>query len=422
MPRTQDLSKMEEARKTLQSIADHRRTRPTNKSEELYYDLLAKYFGRVLRAKEEGKLLASTSDVFPAELLYAMDIVPFHLSMVTCATATMLKNQEEFLSAAKAFGLPPEVCSVHRIAAATFLKGWAPLPDIVIWNNETCDNNAKSAELIRALSQARGFYFDYPYYFGQASERYLAGEFDELIGELEKLTGKKLDLDRLRESLGLSQRLVELIEEINEIRKAVPSPAPNRLGTMMYLIRWYYQGTQEAVDYYTEVRNELKERVDKGVGFAPQEKYRLLSIFLPPNHNWKLLDWMEREHGASLVMEYFSSHWGKIDWDPSQPVMTLARRSLAEPICRVYAPISYYVDGLVEDAQAYKCHGAVYWAHTGCRHACAAIRTVKDGLTQRAGVPTLALDIDTNDPSFVSEEEMKEKLEGFFEVLAARAG
>jgi len=68
----------------------------------------------------------------------------------------------------------------------------------------------------------------------------------------------------------------------------------------------------------------------------------------------------------------------------------------------------------------HKAEGAIYWAHIGCRQTCATIKMVKDALAEKAGIPTLVVDIDTGDPSFVSDEELKDKLEGFFELLAER--
>ncbi|MFQ5826260.1 MAG: 2-hydroxyacyl-CoA dehydratase family protein, partial [Dehalococcoidia bacterium] len=58
----------------------------------------------------------------------------------------------------------------------------------------------------------------------------------------------------------------------------------------------------------------------------------------------------------------------------------------------------------------------IFWAHIGCRQANATIRTVKDAL-QQMGVPCLVLDIDTNDPSFISTEELKDRIEGFLERI-----
>lgn len=165
---------MEKARVLLKQLAEHRQAKQAPKSESAYYELLTKYFD--IRVRDEGKPLATRSDVFPVELFYALDFIPFHISMVSCATAVLLKSQDEPLSSAKAFGLPPEVCSVHRIAASFFLKGWAPRPDLVIWDSQTRDNNAKSSELIKIISKGYGLYINYLYDKREQAINYLAHE------------------------------------------------------------------------------------------------------------------------------------------------------------------------------------------------------------------------------------------------------
>ncbi|MDP6101342.1 MAG: 2-hydroxyacyl-CoA dehydratase family protein, partial [Dehalococcoidia bacterium] len=70
----------------------------------------------------------------------------------------------------------------------------------------------------------------------------------------------------------------------------------------------------------------------------------------------------------------------------------------------------------VEDTRDSKADGIIFWAHTACRQACATIRIVKDALAERE-IPSLVLDVDTNDPSFVSEDELKDRLEGFMERI-----
>jgi len=74
----------------------------------------------------------------------------------------------------------------------------------------------------------------------------------------------------------------------------------------------------------------------------------------------------------------------------------------------------------VRDAIEYKAEGAVYFAHIGCRQSDACIRILKDALLEKAGIPTLILDNDLYDPTYVPEDQLKDKLEGFFELLDER--
>ena len=148
-----------------------------------------------------------------------------------------------------------------------------------------------------------------------------------------------------------------------------------------------------------------------------------MTIFNPPTYNWKLLDWLQREQGASIVAHPYYHHWGDWEWDPSQPLKSLAQKYLATPGMRqMHGPAQEAVADCVSDAIAHRAEGAIYWANIGCPQGCGIMRAVKDAVVKGAGLPFFVINIDYGDPSFVSHEEIKERLEEFFEVLAERPG
>lgn len=187
----------------------------------------------------------------------------------------------------------------------------------------------------------------------------------------------------------------------------------------MLVLEWYFSGSPDLVKFYQTVYDELKERVEKKQGFIAEEKYRLMTLFLPPINMWKLLDWMEREYGAVSVAEPYCSDWGEGEIDLSKPLESLARKSFYRPICRpMHGPLREGIlQDTLRDAIEYKVDAAIYWAHIGCRQACACIRILKDSLNEKYGIPTLVIDNDIIDPTFATEAELKDKLEGFFEML-----
>lgn len=84
---------------------------------------------------------------------------------------------------------------------------------------------------------------------------------------------------------------------------------------------------------------------------------------------------------------------------------------------QMHGPVGEAVADSVADAEKHKAEGAIYWANIGCPQTCAIIRTVRDALREEVGIPTLVLDCDYLDPSVVSEDDLKEKLESFLESL-----
>lgn len=150
------------------------------KSETLYYQMLASYYTRLQNAREEGKFIAAHTVFFPAEILYAMDIVPMHTEMTTWMMALFLGEQAEILAAGAELGLVPEICSPHRGLAGAFALKVLPRPDVMLWSNLICDNTAKSGELLMELNQCPGFYLDHPFQESEEENRYLVAELGDM--------------------------------------------------------------------------------------------------------------------------------------------------------------------------------------------------------------------------------------------------
>jgi hypothetical protein len=101
-------------------------------------------------------------------------------------------------------------------------------------------------------------------------------ELRGLIRFVEEQTGKKMDYDRLGELVDLSDRTWNLIHETYELRKAVPSPmgTGDAMNTMVPMC--FMMATQEAYDFFVNLKKELEEKIAKGEGEVPDEKYRLM--------------------------------------------------------------------------------------------------------------------------------------------------
>lgn len=416
---TLDTTKFDKAIEVLETILKHRTAHPTEKSDELYYQLVLRYMKNIQEARDQGKIIVGHTIVIPPEIFYAMDIVPMHLEATSMMITQCLNAYEEAFDAAKGYGFLPEVCSAHRNLNALCILGWLPRPDAVIWSNQVCDNTSKSGDAPCEIYGIPGFFLDRPYNYTDRDALYYTQELEDMVHFLEDVCHRKMDWDRLKESLTYSQRSMDLHREIVQMRKAVPSPMRNRKFMYLTVMEWYLSGTPECVDFYQMIHDEVKGRVERGEGVVPVEKHRLLTLFLPPINMWKLLDWMEREYGAVSVAEPYCSDWGEGDLDPSKPLESLARKSFYRPICRpMHGPLREGVlSDTLKDAAEFKVNAAIYWAHIGCRQACACIRILKDGLYEKYGIPMLVLDNDLIDPTFATETELKDKLEGFFEML-----
>ena len=391
------------------------------KSEALYYQMLANYYTRLLNAREEGKFVAAHTVFFPTEILYAMDIVPMHTETTTWMVALFLGEQAELLSAGAELGLVPEICSPHRGLAGAFALGVLPRPDVMLWSNLICDNTAKSGELVMELNDCPGFFLDHPFKRTETEEKYLIGELEDMIHFLEEKSGQKMNWDKLAEIVARMDYQIELFREIGELRKNIPSPFNIRGFLQLLTADYLCPGQPEAIEYLEALRNELAEMVREGKGAVSLERFRIMTLFVPPMHLIGFLDKLEQEYGAVTVVEPLFTHWAKGRLDPAKPLESVAKKSALIPERHsMYGPLDERVlKDIVDCAEQYKVDGAIYWAFMGCRHTCATVRLFKDILNE-IDVPMLTVDCDIVDPTINAEEEIRGKLEQFFELLEDR--
>ena len=201
----------------------------------------------------------------------------------------------------------------------------------------------------------------------------------------------------------------------------MPTPIRSRSGMYMHVISMYLGGTPEAVNFFRQMRDEAKARVEQGSGFVKEENYRLLMFFEPPIYGWKVLDWMERAHGTTIVAEPAFSQWGPGDFDPAKPLEALAYKTFIRPTVRQQlGRVELLVEDMVQAAKEYHIDGVLTFCHVGCRQTSSCNRLLKDVIGEEVGVPFFAVEHDIADPAFVSEEEMRDKIESFLEMIDER--
>jgi len=393
----------------------------STRSEQLYYQMLDKYFSNVLNAKKENGFVAAHTVFFPVEVLYAMGISPLHNEVTTWTSALLLGNQLDFLNGGSEAGLAAEVCSPHRGLAGGFYRGLLPKPDVVLWSNLICDNTAKSGELIMELAKCPGFFLDHPFDHTEKENKYMVEEIKDMVKFLEDVSGHRMDYDKLAENVAEMDKQIKLQADICELRKAVPSPFPTRRFLELLTIDYMFAGQPEATEYLQTLHDELSDMVKQNKGAVNPERFRLMSFFIPPIYLIAFLENLSQEYGAISVTEPLFTYWKYEPLDPSRPLESVVKKSNMIPESRtMYGPLGQNtLQDITDCAKQYKVDGAIYYAFIGCRHSCATIKMFKD-LLNEIDVPVLTLDCDIVDPTVNNQNEVRQKMEQFFELLEDR--
>jgi benzoyl-CoA reductase/2-hydroxyglutaryl-CoA dehydratase subunit BcrC/BadD/HgdB len=244
----------------------------------------------------------------------------------------------------------------------------------------------------------------------------------EFIGNV---TGQKLDQDRLREVVRRTNETSELFEEMLQLRRAVPSPAGSEdiLSCLMPLVQW--SGTQQAVDFYRDLRDEVKARVDAGIGVLQgEEKLRILFDNIPPWYTLGFFNYLHKFDAVSVI-ETYSHHFhyslgnrlGKLE--PDKPYESLARKYLYN--CWFMTSVRESVENLVANyCKDYKVDGIISYALYGCKIATGFLPYQAKYMQEKHGIPTLLLEGDMVDPRDYADGPIKNRVDAFMEMLLER--
>lgn len=415
-----DLTGYDKCIAALEKIKEHRMSLgPIVKGEEMYYTLLIQLFREVRQAWDEGKPFFLYEMSVPNELFVGMGVPAMEYDMICGSMTTLLRAHEAVYGAALKIGVREEICSAQRTPIGILAKGWFPKPAGIVYTNlDQCDNCAQSANIMGQLYDVPTYFLNRPFrWWSERGVQMMIGEFEDAVAFLEERIGRKMDWNKLREAIEISVEQVKIIREIHKLLMAKPCPVRARAASFAHWIRWAFAGRQEGLDYFRAFRDEVKALADQGLGAVPNERFRLMSLFTPPQNQMKMLDWLEHDKGVALVAEPYYFRVGSWDMDPSKPLESLARQYYHESYYRFYSQMEEYLDMIVQDAKESGAQAALNWFNSKCRMGGAMSKIVKDTLAEKVGIPTLTVDVDLLDPSPASEKRTKERIEGFLESL-----
>ncbi len=385
-----------------------------------YLDMVSTYVDRIATAKDNGKWVATHGTQQPLEILEAMDVMGvFNEFWGVVSNIVRIESVPEALSVSSSIGTPGEVCSFFRNMDGLMHAGKWPRSDFFLYASSVCDNVKAFHTLGRRYGiPSFGLERSYYPYTAHAIEHW-KNEYKRLIAWLEEQTGKKMDYDRLKEVVARSYRLTELHIEIDKLVAHVPCPlSPECFSGTLLAIR-LLPGTQKGIDYLTELRDELQERVNNGIGAVKNERFRVMWSSFTPFFDPKLMNFMQEKYGAVNVCDMLS-HWrGDPKWmlDPDDPLGNLAYRTLLAPGNCQYSSGVDVAANLSDKARRFKVDGAIFNNNWGCKTGAAYGPIIKDELIRQVSVPTLTLHCDVIDHSFISRAEVESQMDSFFEMI-----
>jgi len=382
----------------------------------------SKYYEEVRHAHEKGKKIAFVNVFSPAELFYAMDIIPVYPeNHAVFLQAKKMTSQVTKFSEAE--GYLPDICSYALCDLGSAFSGWSPVggipkPDLLYTSNCQCGTLTKWFEVLSRRHQVPLYLLDVPLSgkrgFDSNAHGYVKKQMEELVLFLEGITGKALDVDRLKEILRISEETCGYWKDILELAAHIPSPLTvfDQFIAMAPIVS--QRGNPVALDFYKRLRTELQERVRGGIGAVPGERYRLYWDNLPLWHELKWLSDLLASFGACLAATIYTLPWTSLNVDPDNPLESWATQY------HVYFDwhLERRIELILELKEKYSLNGFLYHSNRSCKMLSLGAQEIKKAVTQVTGIPGLVLDADHGDPRFYSLDQIRYQLETYFEMLS----
>ncbi|MFQ5876350.1 MAG: benzoyl-CoA reductase subunit B [Acidobacteriota bacterium] len=406
--------------------------------------MIADHFDRLARAPQTGEKTVYT--FVPGnltELLRCFDLLPV-LPEINALQSGMRGRSREYIAAAEKLGHSEDVCSYVKCDLGMMKSGnigptgeRLPDPDLLLLSYTGCFTFMKWFEILKQEYGCPVVMLHVPYQgdgvITDSMRRYIVDQLrGSVIPALERISGRRYDEDRLREMLALSARAEEDLVWVLESAKHRPSPIDAYFGGVYYIgpIFTAFRGLQEAVDYYRDLRTEVTERLDRGLGpvtpegVVERERFRVV-VEGPPNWTSFRAFWkMFADEGAVVVASSYTKVGGVYDegfrHDPARPLETLADYCLG---CYTNLSLPSRVRMLSRYVLNYGADGLLVHSIKSCNSFSAGQLMILREVEKRTGRPAGFIESDLVDPRYFSPANIKNRLESYFQMIEQkRAG
>jgi benzoyl-CoA reductase subunit B len=404
--------------------------------------LFREWFAGLTRAAEEGR---GGAYVFVmgslAELLRTFDL-PIVFPEINSLQTAVRRVAHEYLNEAEDYGYSPDICGYVKADVATQLRGGElpmghiPKPAIAVYTN-ACNTYIKWAEIWERMYQVPIVTLDVPGTRGAGGQtwrgdpdfendrRYVQAQLEELIPLLERVTGTAFDIDRLRESMHQANAMTRAWKRVLELNQSRPSVF-NALsdGTIFLGVANGFRGTVEGARYFEDLVEEMEYKSANGIGTLTDERYRLIFVGVPCYPIFRRFTELFTELGGTFVsstyLRFASGGTSRgFEYDLARPVESLAEGVLIS-VRDAMDNMFFQTDILLDMAERYAADGIVYHPIKSCRTVSTGLADSRRALMARRDIPSLFIESDMMDRRVVSEAQLKNRIDAFFEGLAAR--
>ncbi|PVX27684.1 MAG: 3-hydroxyacyl-ACP dehydratase [Candidatus Bathyarchaeum sp.] len=409
--------------KVIEDNIDRMKKAWKNRPEAMeYFDEIANLFGRrekeIREQKAAGKKVIGYSCIFaPIELILAADAIPVRVGSGWYDTAKLGDRI-----------MPVEVCPVIRSTVGAKMVSLSPyleLSDAIVMPL-TCDGRTKLSEMLSDFKPI--WHMNPPRVKDDAHTMDMWKEEIMRIKEkIEKLTGNKINRQKLKEAIETMQQATKAFRRLQELRKG--NPVINGRDAMLVNQTSLWDDIKRWTQKVNELCDELEKRLEQKEYSSYPDTARVMITGTPmiwPD-SWKVPNLIEESNpqGIVVVDEQCSGDRmlydpvGVDEWTMNDMLTAVGERYLMACTCPCFTSehgnedrINWIIDRIKE----YKVDGVIYYVVRGCILYAMEYARIKRVL-DKMNIPVYYLDTE-----YTREDvgQMKTRVEAFLEMLEAR--
>ncbi|MBI3983654.1 MAG: 2-hydroxyacyl-CoA dehydratase [Gemmatimonadetes bacterium] len=376
-----------------------------------------------------------------AELLRTFDF-PIVFPEINSLQTAVRRVAHEYLNEAEDYGYSPDICGYVKADVGVQLRGGRhpmgqiPKPALAV-NTNACNTYIKWAEIWERMYGVPTFTLDIPGTRAEGKQTwpgdrdfendrtYVAGQLRELISLCERVSGRPFDVDRLREAMGHANTMSaawKRLLDLNRTRPAVFNALAD--GTIYLGVSNGFRGTAAGAAYFADLVEEMEYKAAHGIGTVTDERYRLVFVGVPCYPIFRRFNELFTEWGGVFVNStylWFASGGSNLgfEYDLTRPLDSLAE-GLLIGVRDAMDSMLFQTDILIRMIDDNAADGVVYHPIKSCRTVSTGLADSRRALLAARDVPSLFIESDMMDRRVVSEAQLKNRVDAFFEGLAGR--
>lgn len=358
----------------------------------------------VLATLEHPEKTVWTNIFAPVEIMQCFDLQCISMECMS-SFFSGFQIEDYFIDQAENAGIAATLCSYHKNFIGGVNAGVIPKADLSVTTSMICDGNVNTFRYLQEKHQVPSFVIDVPNEYSKMAESYVVEQLKELIQVLEERYHKKMDMERLKETLRRENESKRLYRSFLQKQRGKYYPNTMTLHLYMLFATHLNIGSPECLSFFQLLERDIDQYPEfHGKG--------ILWIHLLPYYQETLKNYFNYEEkyyiqACELNVDYME------ELDVEHPLEALARKMILNIFNGSYERKAKAVADLVKELDS---DGVIHFCHWGCKQSAGGVMLMKEEM-RRLEVPMLALDGDAMDRRNSHDGQIKTRLEAFLELI-----